>query len=92
LREPPPKSDATPNTPTRLPDAKHRAKYHGTVVLSVVISTEGIVEQTHVVRSANPDLDKKAAEQVSRWRFLPARKKGLPVPSVMPVEINFDLH
>jgi len=51
LREPPPKSDATPNTPTSLPDTKQRAKYHGTVVLSVVIGTEGTVEQTHVCSS-----------------------------------------
>ena len=83
-----PGQDLPPNTAK----AKQRAKYQGTVVLDVVIGIDGTVTQTKVVRSANPDLDKKAAEQVSRWKFLPARKKGLPVPTAVPIEINFDLY
>lgn len=82
-------SQPNQSAPPKTADAKQRAKYHGTVLLNVVIGMDGTVTQTRVVRSANPDLDKKAAEAVSRWKFLPARRKGLPVPSVMPVEINF---
>jgi protein TonB len=80
------------SVPPKTSDAKQAAKYHGTVLLDVVIGIDGAVTQSKIARSANPDLDKKAAEQVSRWKFLPARKKGLPVPSVMPVEINFHLY
>jgi protein TonB len=83
--------DTTPNTPTGGTGAKHSANFDGTVVLSVLIGIDGTVKQTKVVRSANPEIGKKAAQAVSRWKFIPARKKGLPVPSVMPVEINFHL-
>lgn len=83
---------ATPSTPASSPDVMQQAKYHGTVVLRVVVGIDGSVEQTQVVRSAYPYLDKKAAEKASEWKFLPARKRGLPVRSVVPVVFNFDLH
>jgi TonB family protein len=67
-------------------------KFHGTVVLKVLIGADGTVQQSKVVRSVNPALDKNAAEEVSSWKFTPARKKGLPVPSVMPVEVTFNLY
>ena len=78
--------------PSKTVDEKHSVMYQGTALLDVIIGIDGTVTQTKVVRSANPDLDKKAAEQVSRWKFLPARRKGLPVPSTMPIEINFHLY
>jgi TonB family protein len=83
---------ATPSTPANGTDAKQGVKYHGTVVLNVVIGIDGNVEQTQIVRSAYPFLDQKAAEKVSEWKFLPARKRGLPVRSAVPVVFNFDLH
>jgi protein TonB len=90
LKEQPSQPDQ--GLPPNTANAKQNAKYRGTVLLNVVIGVDGTVTQTKVMRSANPDLDKKAAEQVSRWKFLPARKKGLPVPSAVPIEINFDLY
>ncbi len=92
-KESAPKSDQTaPNNPTGGAAAKTKKKFQGTVVLSILIGTDGTVQQSKIVRSVDPDLDKKAAEQVSRWKFTPARKKGLPVPSVMPVEVTFNLY
>jgi protein TonB len=94
-KEPAPKSDQStaPNNPTAGgTTAKTKKKLQGTVVLNILIGTEGTVQQSKVVRSADPELDKKAAEQVSRWKFTPARKKGLPVPSVMPVEVTFNVY
>src|SRR5260370_4642701 len=94
-KESAPKSDqsAAPNNPTGGTAAKTKKKFQGTVVLNILIGTEGTVQQSKIVRSSlDPALDKKAAEQVSRWRFTPARKKGLPVPSVIPVEVTFNLY
>ena len=71
---------------------KTKKRFEGTVVLTILIGTEGTVQQSKIARSVNPELDKKAAEEVSRWKFAPARKKGLPVPSVMSVEVNFSLY
>jgi TonB family protein len=80
-----------PNNPADA-EAKTKKEFHGTAGLIILISTEGAVQQSKIVRSLNPELDKKATEKVSSWRFTPARKKGLPVPSVMPVEVTFHLH
>ncbi len=93
-KESAPKSDQStaPNNPTGGTAAKTKKKFQGTVVLNILIGTEGTVQQSKIVRSVDPELDKKAAEQVSRWKFTPARKKGLPVPSVMPVEVTFNLY
>jgi TonB family protein len=93
-KESAPKSDqnTAPNNPTDGTAAKTKRKLQGTVVLNILVSTEGTVQQSKIVRSVDPELDKKAAEQVSRWKFTPARKKGLPVPSVMPVEVTFNLY
>jgi TonB family protein len=92
-REWAPKSDQStaPNQPTNGTGAKTKKKFSGTVVLNILIGTSGTVQQSKIVRSVDPELDKKAAEEVSRWKFAPATKKGLPVPSVMPVEITFNL-
>jgi TonB family protein len=81
-----------PNNPPDVTAAKTKNKFHGTVGLIILIGTDGTVQQSKIVRSLNPELDKKAADEVSRWKFSPARKKGLPVPSVVPVELTFNLH
>jgi protein TonB len=45
-----------------------------------------------VVRGLRSDLDKKAIEAVSRWRFTPAVKDGNPVPASVTVEVVFRLY
>jgi TonB family protein len=67
-------------------------KYHGTVTLAVVIWVDGTIRRIRVTHSSGTELDKKATEEVSRWIFDPARMKGLPVPSEMPIEFTFNLH
>lgn len=84
--------NTAPNTSSNGASAGAKTKSTGTVVLAVLIDTDGNVKQSKVVRSVDPELDKKAAEVVTRWKFVPARKKGLPVPSVVPIEITFNLH
>ena len=74
---------------TRVKTAK---KQEGTVFLIMLIGTDGTVKQSKIVRSVSPELDKQAVEQASRFKFVPARKKGLPVPSTMPFEVTFKLH
>jgi TonB family protein len=74
-------------------DANRKSNFrgNGTVSLIALIDIDGSVKQTKLVRSSSPELEKKAADAVARWKFEPARKKGLPVPSYLPVEINFHL-
>ena len=65
---------------------------HGTVVLAGAVGPDGAVKDAKVARALDPYLDAKAMEEVRRWRFRPARKKGLPVTALMTVEVNFNLH
>ncbi len=69
-----------------------KAKYQGTVILWVIVGTDG---RTHDIRIARPlglGLDAKAVEAVRVWRFEPARKDGVPVPVQVSVEVNFRLY
>jgi TonB family protein len=90
---PKPDQSATVNQTEKGTGAESKnKKFQGTVILAVVIGTEGTIRRVRIARSLSPKLDKKATEEVSRWTFDPARMKGLPVPSEMTIEISFNLH
>jgi protein TonB len=69
-----------------------QAKYQGTVVVSVIIGTDGKAHGVHVSRSLGMGLDEKAVEAVRQWRFEPAMKDGKPVAVAVDVEVNFHLY
>ncbi len=68
-----------------------KAKYSGTVLLSLVIDEHGNTRDIHVVRPLGLGLDEKAIEAVAKWRFRPAMKGGRPVAVQAQVEVNFRL-
>lgn len=80
------------NNPAKEAAPKGKLKYQGTVVLNILISMDGTVQRTMIVQSVNAELDKKAVEEVSHWKFTPGRKKGLPVPILTHVEVSFNLY
>jgi protein TonB len=68
-----------------------KAKYSGSVMLSIVVNTDGKAEQIKVVKSLGMGLDEKAIEAVQKWRFLPGKNKGTAVPVRAQIEVNFRL-
>lgn len=68
-----------------------KAKYQGTVLLSVVIDASGKVSEIRVVRSLGLGLDEKAVEAVRKWRFKPGSKDGQPVDVPVQVQVSFRL-
>ena len=68
-----------------------KAKFQGTVVLSVVVDDKGIPRDLRVVRSLGLGLDEKAVEAVQRWRFRPGMLNGKPVAVAATIEVNFRL-
>jgi len=68
-----------------------KARYGGTVWLSIVIDTDGRARDIHVVRSLGMGLDEKAIEAVTRWKFKPALKNGHPIAVRATVQMNFTL-
>lgn len=68
-----------------------KAKYSGTVLLSVVIDANGNTRDIRITRPLGLGLDEKAIEAVSKWRFRPAMKGGKPVAVQAQIEVNFRL-
>ncbi len=68
-----------------------KAKFQGTVVLSIVIDESGKPTQFKVVRPLGLGLDEKAIEAVQKWRFRPGMKDGRAVAVLATVEVNFRL-
>jgi TonB family protein len=68
-----------------------KAKFQGTVVLSIVIDEHGLPTNFKVVRPLGLGLDEKAIEAVQKWRFLPGKKDGHAVAVIASVEVNFRL-
>ena len=72
-------------------DEARAAKYEGTVVLAVEINSEGIAQNIRVIRGLGFGLDQNAIDSVSKWRFQPATKDGVPVTVQANIEVNFRL-
>ncbi len=68
-----------------------KAKYSGSVVVSVVVGIDGRADQIGVVKSLGMGLDEKAVAAVQQWRFRPGVKDGNPVPVRAMIEVNFRL-
>lgn len=73
-----------PVYPQEAQDAGER----GTVILEVVIGTDGLVRDVTVLRSV-PALDTAAIAAVKQWEYEPTVLDGTPVPVVMAVTVNF---
>ncbi len=68
-----------------------KAKWQGTVVLSLVVDENGAAQAIRVTKSLGLGLDQKAIEAVQKWHFKPGMKDGKPVPVVASIEVRFRL-
>jgi len=73
-------------------DEARRAKYQGTVVLSLIVDPAGHARNVRIARSLGMGLDEKAMEAVRRWQFAPGMKDGHAVAVQVTVEVNFRLY
>lgn len=73
------------------PEEARKAKYSGTVLLSIIVDAQGVPQDIKVVRPLGLGLDQKAVEAVAKWRFKPGMKAGKPVPVHAQVEVAFRL-
>jgi TonB family protein len=67
------------------------AKLSGSVLLSIIVDTEGHARDIRVTRSLGMGLDENAVEAVEKWKFKPGVKDGAPVNTRAMVEVNFRL-
>ena len=68
-----------------------KAKYQGTVVLSIEVETDGKPDRFAVVSGLGLGLNEKAIEAVAKWRFRPAFRDGKPIATSARIEVNFRL-
>jgi protein TonB len=68
-----------------------KSKYQGTVVLYIVVDTQGSVIDARVVKPLGLGLDEKALETVRTWKFKPGTRNGAPVAVRVMVEVSFRL-
>jgi periplasmic protein TonB len=69
-----------------------KAKYQGTVVLSLVVGADGTPRDIKIARSVGLGLDEKAIETVKTWKFEPGTKDGKPVATYATIEVAFHLY
>lgn len=73
-------------------DEARKAKWQGTVVLDVVISSDGRAIKITPIKGPGLGLEEKAVEAVRQWRFRPALgPNGKPVNVRIPIEVTFRL-
>jgi TonB family protein len=63
----------------------------GTIMVTVIVDTDGSTQSIEVVRPLGYGLDQKAIEAVRKYRFKPATKDCRPVPIFLTIAINFRL-
>ncbi len=68
-----------------------KAKFSGIVLLELVVGIDGKPTGIKVIKGVGLGLDEKAIEAVQKWKFLPGKKDGQPVPVYAQVEVRFTL-
>lgn len=80
------------NPAPRYPLESRRRKEQGTVMVKVLVSPAGKVQELKLSKSSGFErLDKVALDAVRKWRFVPAKQGGRPVEAWVIVPIPFIL-
>jgi len=77
--------------PPPYSDAARAAKFEGQVVLDAVVSENGRVKWTRIVRGAPFGLNQEALNTVRQWKFKPGVHDGKPVSVLLPLDLGFRL-
>ncbi|MGO9379708.1 MAG: energy transducer TonB [Dissulfurispiraceae bacterium] len=74
------------------PASARRMGMEGRVMLKVLVSRQGTTLKINVVQSSGYEiLDRAAAEAVSNWRFVPAKRGDSPVEEWVQVPVAFHI-
>jgi TonB family protein len=74
------------------PQEAREKGYEGEVVLKVEVLISGRVGQIEIKKSSGYEvLDRSALTAVKKWRFIPAKKDGVPIPLWVNIPIEFQL-
>lgn len=71
------------------PDIARKMKITGTVVLSIMVGTDGLVWDVKLVKGLEPEIDKKVIQAIRQFVFLPAVRNGVFVAEESNLEQKF---
>ena len=75
----------------RYPASARMIRSEGTVVVEVVVETDGSTGDVRILRGISKALDEAAVAAIRQWRFRPARVEGNPVRAYHTVTVRFEL-
>jgi protein TonB len=85
-------ADYPNNAPPSYPRVSKRLGEQGTVLIHVLISTEGRAEKAEILTSSgHARLDETALTTVKTWRFVPGTRNGVPEAMWFNVPVRFVL-
>ena len=85
-------ADYLDNPKPAYPPLSRRLREEGKVVLRVLIDTDGSAARAEIRSSSGYErLDQAALQTVLRWRYVPARRNGLPEAMWFDIPVNFVL-
>ena len=67
-----------------------QARAAGTVILQVVIQTDGTADILKVVKPLPYGLTESAVEAIHQWKFRPAMRNGKEIPITISIEVGFN--
>ena len=73
------------------PEDAEEAGREGTVRVSFIVDTAGVVERAAVIQSVGEQCDKEALRAVQRARFTPGRYQGNLVNVKMCIAVHYEL-
>jgi TonB family protein len=66
-------------------------KIQGEVLVEVVILKDGTVRPMRILKGLTADLNEKALDAASRWKFIPGKFQGKPVDVIAEIVVNFNI-
>jgi periplasmic protein TonB len=85
-------ADYLNNPKPAYPPLSRRLREEGKVVLRVLIETDGTASRAEIRSSSGYErLDQAARQAVLKWRYVPARRNGVPEAMWFDIPVNFVL-
>ena len=74
------------------PEDSRRQRHEGVSVYEAIISSDGCVRGTRLLKSSYQELDAIGMEAIAQWRYAPATLDGRPVRVYLTVTVTYSLH
>ncbi|HXF12475.1 MAG TPA: energy transducer TonB [Terriglobales bacterium] len=73
-------------------DEARSFKLQGTIQVRLIVNKDGSPENIQIVKPLGLGLDDEAVRAIQKWRFKPGSLKGVPVATLIDVEVDFRLY